>query len=211
VHDSATGKYVLDENGEKLPDLGSYANTPLGLQYGLKNRVGTSYAGRSGPLELLLNENTSVRTNVSGRSSTDFMILRGLVFTNNLSVDLQSQRESRYENKIIGDGAGVGRSRKVYGSNSIFQATQLLTYDTELAMRHHFNVLAGHESYSQMLTDLNGFRQVQTVLGNTEFPNFTTTNSLTSSVDKYRIESYFSRLIYDFDGRYNFTASLRTD
>lgn len=210
VHDSTTGNYVLDENGDKIPDLGNYGATPLGVQYGLKNRVGTSYLGRNAPLELMLNEEKQYRTTVSGRSSTDLMILKGLVFTNNLSIDLQSQRESEYENKLVGDGAGLGRTRKVYGSNHIFQATQLLTYDRELSS-HHFNILLGHESYNQMLTDLNGFRQGQNLTGNTEFPNFTTTNNLTSSVDRYRIESYFSRLIYDFEGKYNLTASLRTD
>lgn len=210
VHDSTTGAYVLDEAGQKIPDLGNYAGTPLGIAHGLKNRVGTSYAGRNGPLELMLNQNTQYRTTVSGRSSTDFIILKGLVFTNNLSVDLQSQREAIYENKIVGDGAGLGRSRKIYGSNSIFQATQLLTYDTDLG-DHHLNVLVGHESYNQMITELNGFRQGQTLTGNTEFPNFTTTNSLSSYIDRYRIEGLFSRLIYDFQGKYNLTASLRRD
>ncbi len=210
LHNMTTGAFVVDEKGNKIPDLGNYGGTPIGLANGINNRVGTSYAGRNAPVELMLNEDMTFRTVVSGRSNTDFMIAKGLVFTNSVSIDLQSQRESSYENTIVGDGAGVGRSRKVYGSLTGFQATQLLTYTTKFK-RHNFNILAAHESYNQLNSDLNGFRQGQSLTGNTEFGNFTTTNSLASSIDRYRIESYFSRLIYDFGGKYNLTASYRTD
>lgn len=210
LHNMTTGAYVLDQTGNKIPDLGNLQGTPIGIANGILNRVGTSYSGRNAPVELMLNENNTYRTVISGRSSTDFTIMKGLIFTNNLSIDLQGQRESTYENTIVGDGAGSGRSRKVYGSNTGFQATQLLTYTTKIK-RHNFNILAAHESFNQMLTNLNGFRVGQSLSGNTEFGNFTTTSSLTSSVDRYRIESYFSRLIYDFDGKYNLTASLRSD
>jgi TonB-linked SusC/RagA family outer membrane protein len=210
LHNMTTGAYVLDDKGNKIPDLGNYANTPIGTPNGILNRVGTSYAGRNAPVELMLNEDMTYRTVVSGRSSTDITIMKGLVFTNNLSIDLQSQRESGYENTLVGDGAGLGRSRKAFNTNTGFQATQLLTYSNRFK-EHNFNLLVAHESYNQMLTNLNGFRQGQSLTGNTEFSNFTTTNSLGSSVDRYRIESYFSRLIYDFDGKYNLTASLRRD
>jgi len=210
LHNMTTGEFLLDEKGNKIPDLGNYGGTPIGTANGITNRVGTSYAGRNAPIELMLNDDLTYRTVISARSSTDFMLFKGLVFTNNVSVDLQSQRESGYENTIVGDGAGIGRSRKVYGSSTGFQATQLITYSNKFK-QHNFNVLVAHESYNEMSTNLNGFRQGQSLTGNTEFGNFTTTNSLGSSVDKYRIESYFSRLIYDFAGKYNLTASLRTD
>ncbi len=210
LHNMTTGAFVLDENGNKIPDLGNYSGTPIGIANGIPNRVGTSYLGRNAPVELMLNENMTYRTVVSARSNTDFNLARGLVFTNSVSVDLQSQRESIYENTIVGDGAGLGRSRKVYGSNTGLQATQMLTYTGKIG-RHNLNVLVAHESVNQLLTGLNGFRQGQSLSGNTEFPNFTVTNSLTSSVDRYKIESFFSRLIYDFGGKYNVTASLRRD
>ena len=211
LHNMTTGAFLLDEKGDKIPDLGNHDGTVLGLANGIKNRVGTSYSGRNAPIEQILNDDLTYRTVVSARSNTDVTLMKGLIFTNNFSIDLQSQRESRYENKIVGDGASFGgRSRKVYGSSTGFQATQLLTYSNKYHS-HNFNFLVAHESINQLLSNLNGFRQGQSLSGNTEFGNFTSTTSLTSSIDRYRIESYFSRLMYDFSGKYNLTASLRTD
>ena len=56
-----------------------------------------------------------------------------------------------------------------------------------------------------------GFRQGQIVDGNTELINFTTTNDLNSYTDKYRTEGYFTRLNYNFNEKYFFSASYRHD
>lgn len=86
----------------------------------------------------------------------------------------------------------------------------MLNYNRKFG-KHNVDVLAGHESFNQFSQNLNGFKQGQSLTGNTELGNFTTINSLGSSVDRYRIESYFSRLSYDFDGRFLLTASVRRD
>ncbi|MCA1481939.1 TonB-dependent receptor, partial [Bradyrhizobium sp. NBAIM08] len=73
------------------------------------------------------------------------------------------------------------------------------------------DVLVGHESYNLFAQGQRGFRQVQTVSGNTELNNFTTINAATSYTDRYRIESYLSRANYDYKGRYFISASIRRD
>ena len=47
--------------------------------------------------------------------------------------------------------------------------------------------------------------------GNTEFPNFATISSLSSQTDFHTIESYLSKLNYDYDGKYFVTGALRRD
>ena len=61
------------------------------------------------------------------------------------------------------------------------------------------------------MTGQRGFRQGQSLTGNTELNNFTTTNSVTSYTDRYKIESYLSRFNYDFENKYFVSASIRTD
>ena len=209
LHNMTTGAYVLDATGNRIHDIGNFQSLPLGVANGVRNRPGTT-AGRHAPLELLLNDNGSSRWVISTRSATEITFLKNFKFTNNVAVDFQTQNDFSYENTYVGDGAPAGRSQKASGTTTGLTLNQLLNYNRKFR-NHNFDVLAGHESYSQYDTDLNGFKQGQSLTGNTELGNFTTINSLNSSVDRYRVESYFSRLSYDYDGRYLLTASVRRD
>ncbi len=209
AHNMQTGAYVLDDKGNRIWDLGNFGSTPLGTANGIGNRPGTS-SGRHATAEIFLNEDSYRRTFAAARSTTEITFLRNFKFTNNLAVDIQSQTDIGYENTLVGDGAPAGRSSRAVGTNTGFTANQLLNYNGSFN-RHRVDVLVGHESFNQYITDLNGFKQGQSLTGNTELGNFTTINSLGSSVDRYRIESYFSRFNYDFGSRYYVSASLRRD
>lgn len=209
LHNMTTGAYVLDATGKRIEDIGNFQSLPLGIANGVRNRPGTT-AGRHAPLELLLNDNGSTRWVISTRSSSEITFLKDFKFTNNIAVDFQTQNDFSYENTYVGDGAPAGRSSKAAGTTTGLTLNQLLNFNKKLR-KHGIDVLAGHESYSQYDTDLNGFKQGQSLTGNTELGNFTTINSLGSSIDRYRIESYFSRVSYDYDGRYLLTASIRRD
>lgn len=209
AHNMTTGAYVLDEAGNRIWDLGNFQNTPLGMANGIMNRPGTS-SGRHAPAEILLNDDLYKRWVVSARQTTEITFLRDFKFINNVSVDYQTQTDNSYENTLVGDGAPGGRSRRATGTSTGFTANQLLNYNNKFG-DHRIDGLVGHESYNQLETDLNGFKQGQSLTGNTELGNFTTINSLTSSVDRYRIESYFSRINYDFQSKYLLSGSLRSD
>ncbi|MEO7983930.1 MAG: SusC/RagA family TonB-linked outer membrane protein, partial [Bacteroidota bacterium] len=168
------------------------------------------FGGRHGLAETTLNIPVFKRTVVSARHYTDITFLKNFKFTNNIAVDFQNQNNSTYENTLVGDGAPGGRSQKQALSSTGFTASQLLNYGNKFKA-HRVDVLAGHESYNQYETDINGFKQGQTLTGNTELGNFTTINGVGSSIDKYRIESYFSRLNYDYKSKYLLSASVRRD
>jgi TonB-linked SusC/RagA family outer membrane protein len=206
AHNITTGEYLVDQaSGRKFWDLGNMGGTS-----GIPNRTSGAFAGRHALGESLLDEELLLTTAVSARSYQQITFLKNFRFTNNLSVDYQIQDYTSYDNPLVGDGAPLGQSRKLNASSFAFVASQLLNYEKAFDV-HRLDVLVGHESYNQKNTNLNGFRRGQTVSGSVELGNFSTINSTASFVDRYKIESYFSRLNYDFDGKYFFSASLRRD
>ena len=209
AHNMTSGAYVLDDKGNKIYDLGNFQVLPIGIQNGILNRPGT-LAGRHAPAEQFLNDRLFRRTVVSARSATDITFLKNFKFTNNISFDFESQHNSTYENTLVGDGAPGGRSQRQALTTTSFIASQLLNYGKNFG-NHKVDVLAGHESYNQYDNDVNGFKTVQSLSGNTELGNFTTITATGSSVDRYTIESYLSRVNYDYNGKYFVSGSLRTD
>ena len=210
LHNMTTGAPVFDEKGNRVYDLGNMANTPLGLANGVPNRPGGAHAGRHTIAETLLNEENYKRTVLSARNSTDIIFLRDFKFTNNIAVDFQNQYNMSYQNTLVGDGAPAGRTDREFGSVTGLIATQFLNYGKKFG-KHRLDALIGHESYKILEQGQRGFKQGQSFPGNTELNGFTTINSATSYTDRNRIESYFSRLNYDFDGRYLLSGSLRRD
>ena len=210
AHNMTTGAPVLDDKGNKVWDLGNMANTAVGLQNGIPNRPSGGFAGRHILAETNLNEQKYRRTVVSARNYTDLTFLKNFKFTNNIAVDFQNQYDMSYDNTVVGDGAPGGRADRETGFNTGFVASQLLNYGNSFGS-HRVDALIGHESYNQLLMGQRGFKQGQSLSGNTELNNFTTINAATSYTDKYRIESYFSRLNYDYQSKYFVSGSVRRD
>lgn len=206
AHNMTTGEYLLDANGQRFWDLGNLGSSGLGIP----NRPSGGFAGRHTLAETTLNSQLFTRTVASVRSSTDLFFLKNFKFTNNASADFQYQQDNSFENTVVGDGAPAGRSRRQVGSSIGLILSQLLNYNKEFG-GHGVDLLVGHESYNQRDNDLNGFKQGLSLSGNTELNNFTTINSLTSALDRYTIESYFSRANYNYRGKYIITGSLRRD
>ncbi len=207
AHNMTTGEFLIDPaTGQKFWDLGNLGNSGLGIP----NRPSGGFAGRHTLAETTLNENLFTRTVVSARSVTDFFFLKHFKFTNNIATDFQYQANNEFENTVVGDGAPAGRSSREFNSSVGFIASQLLNYNNTLG-NHNIDLLVGHESFNLKENGLDGFKQGQSLSGNSEFGNFTTVNSLGSYLDRYRIESYLSRANYSFGDKYLISASLRTD
>lgn len=211
AHNMTSGAYIVDDKNNRIWDLGNFGNSPIGIQNGIPNRPSGGFAGRHTLAETTLNDQLFRRSVISARNFAEITILKDFKFTNNLALDAQTQQNSSFENTLVGDGAPGGRSRRQSGSTTGFIASQLFTYGRKLSGEHRLDVLAGHESYNQIDTDVNGFKQGQSLTGTTELNNFTTINSLISALDRYRIESYLSRVNYDYKSKYFLSASLRRD
>ena len=206
AHNMTTGEYLTDPTtGQKFYDLGN-----MGGALGVPNRTLGAFAGRHALAETRLDEESILTTSISARNYQEITFLKNFRFTNNLSADYQIQNYTSYDNPMVGDGAPLGQSRKLNASGFAFVASQLLSYGNTFDV-HRFDAFVGHESFNQKNTNINGFRQGQTVSGSSELGNFSTINSSTSFIDRYKIESYFSKLSYEFDDKYFVSASLRRD
>ncbi|MEZ7874540.1 MAG: TonB-dependent receptor [Bacteroidales bacterium] len=205
-HDRITGSYILDDQGNKLWDLGS-AVTQNGISFGAR----TQNNGRHGIAEHLLNIIEFDRNTIQSRAFAEITFLKDFKFRVNYAFDVNNYLRSTYENTLVGDGAPQGRSRKEQSLRYTWTNQQLLTYEKNFG-KHDLNILAAHESYNNQYRELYGFRQGEIIPGNTELINFTTTNNLYSYNDNHNVEGWLGRASYSYDnGRYTAEASYRRD
>ncbi|MBS7564448.1 TonB-dependent receptor [Mucilaginibacter sp. Bleaf8] len=204
AHDPATGASLYNADGSPVYDLGGL--TALGVP----SRASGASPGRHILQETLLNDNLFKRNLFSVRTYGEVSFLKHFKFTTNLSADYSSNYGSSFDNPIVGDGAPAGRSTRTTTLTTTYNLNQILNY-SQTFNKHNFDVLVGHENYSRLYDVLSGSRNTLVVGGNTELVNYTTTSNLTSYKDRDRSEGYFSRVNYDYDQKYLFSASIRRD
>jgi len=199
-----TGAYILDEQGNKIWDLGGMANL------GLPNRPAGAHPGRHIVAETALNEEGFKRNTLSARTFGEITLLKDLTFTVNASVDFNNFLNSRFDNPVVGDGAPAGRGERVNSRITAVTLNQLLKYNTSIG-KNNFDILIGHENYDWTFNYQRGFSQNLILAGNSELINFTTITASTSYTQQYRTEGYFSQIRYDYDEKYMLSASIRRD
>ena len=201
LHDPATGNLVLDAKGEKLYDM---------AQNGL-NRGSSASAGRHVLAELMYNAN-SFETNVlDSKANADILLPYGFKLSANGGVLYRNYREHQYDNTIIGDGAPAGRLQRFNTKTTSITFNQLLTWNKTFNS-HNVDVLVGHEVYNFIYNYMDGTKQGQVVSQPIlEFPNFTDLSDMNSRTDKDKLESYLSRINYNYAEKYFVSASYRRD
>lgn len=204
AHNQTTGDYLLNALGQRFYDYGNFS------ALGIPNRPGGASPGRHVIEETKLNQSLFKRNTISGRSYASVIFRPWLKFTTNISIDITDYNGSSYENTKVGDGAPAGRASKTNTKTTSYTFNQILELNKKVKS-HNFGFTAGHENYDWTYDYFYGFKQGQVLEGNVEFENFSTINRLTSQVDKRRIESYFSRVNYDFGGKYFVSANIRWD
>ena len=200
AHDE-TGGYILDDNGNKIYDDGvhSTGNRPFAT-------------GRNAIAEGEENINYLTGQSIGARTYVDISILKELKFTSNLGIDQETSEVFNYLNPLIGDGAPAGALTR--GNNSVKSYTfnQLLNYTKRLD-GHNVEAMVGHENYSREFSGTSVSVRGQIAPGKTlELGNFSTVSAapISSKVEK-RVESYLSRVNYDYHSTYFLSASFRRD
>lgn len=196
MHD-ASGAFVTDSNGDKIYDQG--ALRPAGAS-----------SGRHVVQETLLNQDLTKINALSARTYGEITFLKDFKFTQKLNVDVSNYTANSYDNKIIGDGAPGGRASNSNSRTTSFTSTQVLNYNKTVE-KSNFDVLLGHETYQYQYNYITGSRNGQVLDGNTELINFTTTSDLNAYKNLYNLESYFTRVNYNYDGKYFLNGSYRRD
>lgn len=195
------GSFLL-RDGERFFDYGNMS------ALGLPNRP--QYGGRHAIAETILNEDFYRRNVLGVRGYTEVSFLKDFKFTFNAGADITNQNDVTYGNPEIGDGAPAGRTTHGFNNISNFNFNQLLTY-TKSFGSHNISVLVGHENWNRRENFVSVSRATQSLEGNIELSNFAVLTAGNGSLDRYRVEGYFSRINYDFNEKYFASFSLRRD
>lgn len=198
LHDPETGEYILDDNGNKIYDYE-------------QSRGQGGLSGRHILAELQYNFQDQLRDGTNSRGYVTITPLDGLTFTANLSYDNSNSASSRYRNRKLGDAVNKGSLTKSSYKTSTVNFNQLLNYRIDIKEKNHIDALLGHESYMYTYQSTESSKGIQVLDDLYEFGNFITPENVLSSSSDYRKEGYFSRLNYDYDYRYYFSASYRRD
>ena len=195
---NADGSYKLDDSGNWIYDFGSY-------------RPSGSMANWNLPATLPLDKSERMKDEVSGRTFLEATIIEGLKFKTSFNFDLINYNTLDYTNPKLGpakeNGGGVSRL-----NTRTFSWTwnNIVTYDKTIG-EHHFNVLAGMESYSYRYDELTASRSK---MAQPDMPELVVGSQLTGG-SGYRIDyalvGYLTQLLYDYRNKYFFSASYRRD
>lgn len=195
---AADGSYVLDENGNKIYDFGLYR--PSGATP--KSNMAAS---------LPLDKNDIRRENVSTRAYLEAVFSKDLKFRSTYSLDYINSNSHNYTNPTLGSGV----DSKGYVSKSNVRTVgqtwnNILTFDKKFDL-HHLNVLAGQEYHDFNSSNISGSRQGFVLPGFYEPVAASQLNNFTGSSVDYHLLSFLGRAEYNYDNRYYFSTSLRTD
>lgn len=200
---TAAGAPVLTATGEQYYDYG--------IHPGSVNRPGGASPGRHVVYETLLNDVSNKRVALNARSYAEIKFLKDFTFRPSINIDFRQSNNDSYQNAIVGDGQGSnGTATRSSSLTTSYTFNQVLSYKKSIG-RHSLDVLAAHENYDYDYTYNSAYKVNQILVGNTQFENFVTPQSVSGYKDIYRIESYFSKASYNYDEKYFFDASLRRD
>lgn len=204
--------FVNDRNGNLIQDAGGNPVFDNGGGYpdlGIGTRPVSQ--GRHALQELLLNDNQSLNNTIGFRYNMDYQIMDGLKASLNYGRDINELFNKRYENNIIGDADPTGRYRERKSRRQIENFTQLITYDRNFGGLHNLDVTLGHESFDRTFSTSEALVIEQTAEGIFEFDNFASPVRINGSSTQKTVESYFSRVNYNYDNKYYISASARRD
>jgi len=198
-YDQNTGQLLLDADGGKMLDFG----VTMG------NRM---YGANSNPLSTLRYDIRGTDQNqTSAIGFAEFTFLKDFTLLFDVGVENYSLFANSFQNPIAGDAANVkGRNTRESEQFFALQARQLLTWAKKIDV-HNFNVIAGHESKSDTRTYMNAQKENFAIANNPELNNAARLLTAESYKNTYAIESYLARLLYDFNDKYYFSASIRRD
>lgn len=200
----ANGEFVTDANGERLFDYG--LNRASGAQQNF-NSIAVLYDDKY----------FDFRDNVGARGGIEFNTrdekygaLQGFALKLNLGTDYISNSYTYYYNPYFGNAAGSGRLNKQWTKTFSYTFNQLLTYNRSFGP-HTIDILAGHESYSYKFNLLSAQKTGFPFGGLYELAPGSSIADANSYENNETLESYLSRVEYDYDDRYFFSGSFRTD
>lgn len=127
-----------------------------------------------------------------------------------VGADIINQYTSTMYNRNNGNAAGSGRLNKESQRTQSYTWNQLLTYKRNFGM-HNVDAMLGHEFYNSNANYLIGERTGFSFDEFDELGMGSTLSEAYSQSDNYSIDSWLCRANYNYNDKYYFSGSLRTD
>ncbi|MEN8116851.1 MAG: TonB-dependent receptor [Bacteroidota bacterium] len=197
IIDPLTGNFMYDYSDGTTPE-----NTVA------KNRNYNVFVNPVGAYEL--DERYTVRNEINTNSSIEINFLKDFIFTSTFGLTWFNNSFYSQSNSYYGDAKNKGYISRTINQNQIYTWNQILTWAKQFD-NHTFSVMAGHEAWSYQ--NRYTYLRKETTLKEKvpEFDNAILMTDLSSDLFQRRIESYFSQVKYDFDGKYFLNLSYRRD
>ncbi len=195
---NADGSYMLDEYGNKQYDDGELYSRP-------------QYNARHALWEAELNTRFNQRVTTSAQAFADITFLKDFTLSIKGDLGLRTDMTRTYDNATIGDGKGsegrTSRTNYLY-TNYTFQ--QLLNWHHSFG-DHTLEALVGHENYYYNYEYQYNYKTKETMKANRELDNFVVMSDMNGYKSGYRLESFLSRVKYDYMSKYFIEGSFRRD
>ncbi len=214
--DANTGAYLLDNEGHKQYDWGTYRTTSFATGNLIDELNNYTIDERKRDL-LSLRGYAEIDIAQLHHSLT---FLDGLSFKTSYNTDVNFRNNHSYspsfiavssgENDIIQDLQNTSASRSS-SVNRSYTFNNLLTYKTKIGHKHNLNVLLGQEMYEYHYTYNGGTKQNFPIPVVNE-PTFGSQISFFDGYsDLYRLQSWLGRAEYNYNEKYNASLSIRRD
>lgn len=205
--------WILDENGGFINDI----NGQRQFDYG-KNRASGAQQDFNSIATLYDDKYYNGIENMGTRGGVEFNThdekygaWQGFSFAVNLGADYRNNSYTYYYNPEFGNAAATkGRLNKQWTKTFSYTFNQLLTWQRDFD-KHNIDVLLGHENYDYQYNLLSGQKTGFPFPGLYELAPGSTIASANSYENKETLESYFSRVQYNYDNKYFLSGSFRTD
>lgn len=195
-YDYANQQYFTDDNGNRIFDYGN-------------DRA--SWIGWNPLADAEYNSTLFLYDNLSNRTFAEITIMPGLKFRPSLSVDYTVNWDHYHVNPTYGFLEGRGRTTKENRRTFAITQNNILSYERTLWGVNNFSLMAGNESHQWVVNNVSAQREGFPFIGLQELAAAATMTDAYSNETNYRLLSFFSRLEYDYDNRYYFSGSFRTD
>ena len=202
------GNDVLDSSGNRQLDYGD--NKELGLRFGNLSDF-NSLGGLVDDKAERQRDIAGLRTGmVFGTDDAKAGWLQGVKLSLNFGLDYENQLRMRYMNMYHGNQANAGGLIQKYNYRTqSYTFNQLLTWNRSFG-DHNIDVMLGHEWYAMHWNYLTAGR-TNLVDGIYELAPAANMYEADSYSLDYRINSFLSRINYNYADKYYFSASLRQD
>ncbi|MFT6958981.1 MAG: TonB-linked SusC/RagA family outer membrane protein [Polaribacter sp.] len=203
--------FLRDNEGALVPDTFYGGNQyDYGVLSGFRPRPNANGLNPVGSAKY--DFNGTDRHEFTGNFSAEIKFTDHLKATLRYGVQYAQQKNKDYTNKFYGGGTSTGGDIRINDFTNLTEnALQLIRYDNNWG-KHGLEVLAAHENSKNTQTYASAAKGLQISPFLLDLDNFQAALGVPSGYTQaYTLESYFSQVTYNFDQKYYFSATTRTD